>query len=165
MPVTYNELRLIRAMIALEHLVSKYGTVPTSTLSNEALALRDQLRDLIQGAQVNISEKSLFITALGRLTDPPLRYKIEALVGKWAVPMMDMPSDAITEIVKARNELTHRGIYYDPAKQNQKDLWDHIFLLNEFLTRLILTALDFSGAYFSYTGGYHQRSFPQCTRI
>ena len=69
------------------------------------------------------------------------------------------------EIVAARNRIVHRGVYYEPEENNQKELFYHVVLLNEIVTRVLLTLLRFRGHYECYLGGHHRRSFPECRRV
>jgi hypothetical protein len=74
---------------------------------------------------------------------------------------MDGISDESIKAAKqARDRVVHRGQYYEDAKEDEADLWTHVTVVREIVTRFLLTAIGYKGRYFSYIGGCHDAVFP-----
>lgn len=166
MPVTYKEMRLLAGMIALENFATLHVENASRNLSSQATDLQAALRRKINESKLDQHEKNLFSRTVGQLNNLPLKDKIDSIIGEWSVPIGDFPPNAIRDLVSARSRIVHRGTYYDSGRnQDQQDLWEHISLLYELLTRIILSALEFRGNYQSHRGGQHLRNFPECTKL
>jgi hypothetical protein len=90
--------------------------------------------------------------------------RLDALVREWKVPMRDLTTQTRADLIKARNHIVHRGDYYASRAPGQPELWNHILVAHEIVTRAILKALEFKGRYECCLGGLHTREFPSCKR-
>jgi len=163
MPTTYNEIRLIKGMVALENLVSKSGGHAEMLIDSAAKdSLRAVVKEWLKTANLTETQDREILAKINEAGRTSLESNIRALLEKWAIPLNNLPESALRGVVRARNNIVHRGIYYgdDP---DVVPLWTHVTVVHEILTRIVLTAVKYAGPYYSYIGGYHQRRFPACT--
>lgn len=170
MEATYNEVRLVNAMTALENLVSS-NTRDSKQLLDDALFAK--LKSVLSVAIKEFAQKNEFQTTYPALADEltvklaelqrrSLRRKLDILLERWSVPMAGITKSMIRDAFNARNEIIHEGRYYVEGETRQ-DLWGHYCVVREIVTRLIFSAIGFKGRYISHLGGYHPAVFPPPT--
>jgi hypothetical protein len=168
MVATYNEVRLVNTMTALENLID-------SNLSrDEALILPrnqfDKVRRVLFGiiracvakwapdtaeeVLIELNEKLLDLNRRSLLR------KLETLRRRWNVPLDGIKDGALRGAKQARDKVVHRGQYYEDAKEADADLWTHVTVVREVAVRFLFTAIGFKGRYISHLGGYHDAEFP-----
>lgn len=170
MPTTYNETRLINVMTALENLVdSNIGDDDQLLEKTLAKKLRkavsavfdefiheQQLADAFPDLKTELQEK------LSDLNRRSLKRKIDILAKRWSIPMCGLEDQLIRDSKKARDHVVHKGRYYVNGTQ-QTNLWVHVSVIRELMTRIILTVLGYRGEYISYLGSTHHAIFPPVT--
>jgi hypothetical protein len=167
MEATYNEVRLVNAMTALENLVSSNTRDSRQLLDGTLFAkLKSVLATTIKEFAKNNDFQTLHPTLademaakLAELQRRSLRRKLDILLERWSVPMEGITKAMIRSAFNARNEIIHEGRYYVEG-ETRPELWDHYCVIREIATRLIFSAIGFRGRYISHLGGYHQTSFP-----
>jgi hypothetical protein len=167
MEATYNEVRLVNAMTALENLVSS-NTRDSRQLLDDTLFAK--LKSALTRTIKDFAEKNDFQTNYPKLADEmttklaelqrrSLRRKLDVLLERWSVPMEGITKVMIRSAFNARNEIIHEGRYYVEG-EIRPELWGHYCVVREIVTRLIFSAIGFRGRYISHLGGYHEASFP-----
>lgn len=167
MEATYNEVRLVNAMTALENLVSS-NTRESSQLLDDSLFAK--LRSTLAAAIKDFAEKNDFqplhpklademTSKLAELQRRSLRRKLDILLARWSVPMQGITNEMIRCAFNARNEIIHEGRYYVEGEM-RPELWVHYCTIREIVTRMIFSAIGFKGSYISHLGGYHQANYP-----
>jgi hypothetical protein len=166
MATTYNEVRLVNAMTALENLIDsnlneEEGLIePRREFDKTRKILRKVVRacldrwspDRADSGREELGEKLL------DLNRRPLRRKLYILAARWNVPLDGIDDGQITQAIKARNAIVHRG--HHPATEGSPDLWHHMTIVRELVARFLLTAIGYRGKYISHVGGYHLALFP-----
>lgn len=160
-PAYYDEMRLMAAMTALENLVDRAFPgdaalfVKPSLFKKVASAVRALLRE--KQAPDGMSRK---VPELNRRT---FAEKLQAYAEAGGVVLSDLPAEQLRDLINARNTVVHTGVYFDPDIESQPDLWDHLLLAREVVTRVLLAELGFVGNYFSpFYGPDRQLRFPSC---
>jgi hypothetical protein len=168
MAATYNEVRLVNAMTALENLID------SNLHDNEALILPrkqfDKVRrvlfgiirscvsnwapDAAEDVLIELNEKLLDLNRRSLLR------KLEILKRRWNVPLGGIEDAAFKAAKHARDNVVHRGQYYEDAKERDADLWSHVMVVREIAVRFLFRAIGFEGRYISHMGGYHDAEFP-----
>lgn len=159
-PSTYDAIRYLSAMTALESLVQDDDASSLRTtilkpdrfkeLRREISLVIDSARDLSEGERKNLKDK------LGDLNRLSFREKLQRLAAAWGVPVDDLPPDIFRSLINIRNDIVHRGEWrYD----GDQDIWEHLIHLRELVTRFILAALGFDGRYQSYLDGGEMKQF------
>ena len=159
LPTTFDEVRFISAMTALEVIVDtqlpraeKGGMMKTSDFR----ALRDKLNQTIDDVPgVSSEAKAILKAKIEDANKKVLSQKIDALFERLAIPRRDFDSDTVKRLTKVRNEIVHRGIIPDAT-----DIWTEIILIRELINRILMGAIGFAGRYCCYIGGEHERTFP-----
>lgn len=166
MATTYNEVRLVNAMTALENLIDSNLTEeealiePRREFDKTRKVLRRVIRacldrwspDRAQAAREELGEKLL------DLNRRPLRRKLYLLAARWGVPLDGISDTQISMAIKARNAIVHSG--HRTAGEDGTELWDHMTVVRELVVRFLLTAIGYRGQYLSHVGGYHFANFP-----
>jgi hypothetical protein len=166
MATTYNEVRLVNAMTALENLIDSNLTEAEARIEppREFEKTRKVLRKVIraclerwsperaEAAREELGEKLL------DLNRRALRRKVHLLATRWKVPLDGITDDQISQAIKARNVIVHAGHY--PATDDDADLWHHMTIVRELVVRFLLTAIGYHGQYVSHVGGYRLTNFP-----
>ena len=101
---------------------------------------------------------------VGESNKMPFQGKINKLIEKWSVPMMDMPPDLIRNLVLIRNAIAHGKILSEDEGTRDMDKIEMMLAIRELLTRMILLRIGYEGAYTSYLGGQHSRFSPSFVR-
>jgi hypothetical protein len=163
-PGYYDEMRLMTAMTALENMVEHAFPghqglfAKPSAFKKIAKAVRDLL-----SAQKAPQEMINKVPELNRI---PFAAKLQSYLQARGVAVSDLKPDAIEAMIRARNFVVHRGIYFDPDAADQADIWDHMLLARELVTRACLAELRFVGNYFSRLYGVNQQlRFPSCRQL
>jgi len=166
MATTYNEVRLVNAMTALENLIDSNLTVeealiePGREFEKTRKVLRKVIRacldrwsaDRAEAAREELGEKLL------DLNRRPLRRKLYLLAARWKVPLDGISDAQIAQAIKARNAIVHSG--HHPTAEDGPDLWDHMTIVRELVVRFLLTAIGYRGQYITHVGGYRLAHFP-----
>lgn len=159
MQTVYSETRLLNAMTALENLTNAnldahdLYLLPDAAFDKLCRTMRKALP-----APSNLLEKEFRADLPGKLQElnrRALRKKIQILADRWGVYLGDLPADGLKLAIRARNNIVHRGHYYDDETERAKkeSLWPHIFLVREIVVRMILATIGFKGNYVSFLSG------------
>lgn len=162
MGATYNEVRLVNAMTALENLVNSNTRDFARLLNNRAFdklsaALATTVRQFIEEQGLHGDHPDLLeelTEKLAELKRRAFKRKLERLVERWSVPMEGISPEVVAAAISARNAIVHEGRYYVPGKA-LPDLWEHVCVIREIVTRMIFRVLGYEGRYISRLGGYH----------
>lgn len=159
-PGGYDEIRLLTAMTAIENIVDTAYPDDGSRLMAPA-----QFKKFAKAVREVIAAFGVPDAVAGKL--PELNRasfvdKMERYIGDHDIKLQDFDADALKGVVKARNHVVHRGYYFDDAARSQPDIWHHILIARELVTRMLLAILQFEGTYFSVLHGSKPLSFPQC---
>lgn len=167
MTASYNEVRLVNAMTALESLVNynvrdKSLLLKDSTFTKLKRVIRAAIKQFIEENMLNEEHPDLnceLEEKLAELQRHTLKRKLRILIEHWSVPIEGMDDEMISAAINARNHVVHEGRYYAKGKE-QTNLWVHVTVVRELVTRIVFTALGFRGRYISHLGGYHHAVFP-----
>jgi hypothetical protein len=165
---TYNEVRLVGAMTALENLVdSNLDDKDVFILSPSKFdKIRRVLRNIIRGclakwstdaAEDVLSELNEKLADLNRRS---LLKKLKTLAAHWSVPLDGISDETMKAAKQARDRIVHRGQYREGQEEAGEDLWHHVTVVREIVVRFIFTAIGFRGRYISHIGGHHDAAFP-----
>jgi hypothetical protein len=168
MEATYNEVRLVNAMTALENLIDSNVDprealiLPRAQFENIRRVLLSVIRaclgkwaaELADDASRELNEK------LADLNRRSLLRKLELLAARWNVPLDSIEPASLKAAKQARDKVVHRGQYYEDAKETDADLWTHVTIIREVAVRFLFTAIGYKGRYISHVGGYHDAVFP-----
>lgn len=167
MAAGYTEVRLIHAMTALENLTN--ANLPAQDAHFLAPKAFDRLARAMR-ADTAESDDDAALAAfrdalpakMADLNRRPLHDKIGRLLELWSVPTSDLPEDGLELAIKARNAIVHRGHYYPagPDAGAERDLWRHVILTRELITRIVMTVVGYQGPRIGWIGGYHLTSYP-----
>jgi hypothetical protein len=171
MEATYNEVRLVNAMTALENLVaSNLGDndaliQPEKEFEKTSRVLRKVLRRCVDKWSSEKAERADEVVKelnerLADLNRRSILRKLMTLARRWSVPLDGIVEDKIKAAKQARDRIVHRGHYYDDDKEGSDDLWQHVTVVREIVVRFLLTAIGYHGGYISYIGGCHDAQFP-----
>ena len=162
-PTTYDEVRFLTGMTALESLAARFLKKPDSSIlgnsafkrfAKQARAFVDEQDYLNDAVRENIKGK---IPELNRRS---FSFKIDALLERWNIARTSIDDDLLARLVSLRNTIVHQG-----STPEGEDLWSSILVVREILVRLVLAMLHFEGAYQCYIGGRHMRYFPSCEHV
>lgn len=140
LPTTFDEVRFLSAMTALEVIVDtqlpkteKGGMMKKA----EFRALRDRLYQAIDTELgVEPEARDIMKKKLEDANKKVLSQKIKALFKHLAVPTRDFDDDTIKRLTGVRNEIVHRGAIPD------RDLiWREIVLIRELINRILMGAI------------------------
>lgn len=171
MEATYNEVRLVNAMTALENLVASNlvdgdsEIRPRTEFKKIRIKLRQVIKKCVEKWSAEEAEKSNEVVAdlnekLSDLNRRSILKKINTLSTLWSVPLNGISDDKLQAAKRARDCIVHRGHYYEEGKEDSDDLWEHVSVVREIVVRFLLTTIGYNGSYFSYLGGYHEAQFP-----
>jgi len=162
-PTTYDEVRFLTGMTALESLASRFLEKSESSILgssafkrftkqarafvNEQDYLNDTVRENIKGKIPELNRRSF-------------SFKINALFERWKIARTLIDDRALSRLVRLRNAIVHQG-----GAPEGEDLWASILTVREILVRLVLAMLQFDGIYQCYMGGRHMRRFPSCEPV
>ncbi|USJ28499.1 HEPN domain-containing protein [Ensifer adhaerens] len=159
LPTTFDEVRFLSAMTALEVIVDtqlpkaeKGGMM----VKSDFRALRDKLNAAIDAElDVDPDARAIMKAKIEDANKKVLSQKIKALFKHLAVPTRDFDDATIKRLTAVRNEIVHRGEIPD------RDLiWREIVLIRELINRILMGAIGYSGRYCCYVDGEHERTFP-----
>jgi hypothetical protein len=168
MAATYNEVRLVNAMTALENLIdsnlsqdeamilprNQFGKVRRVLFSVIRACLSKWAPDAAEEVLIELNEKLLDLNRRSLLR------KLEVLRRRWNVPLDGIDNSVLKAAKQARDKVVHRGQYYEDAKETDADLWTHVTVVREVAVRFLFTAIGFRGRYISHLAGYHDAEFP-----
>lgn len=174
MEATYNEVRLMNTMTALENLVASNLDAndaliqPGKEFEKTRRVLRKVLSQCVgkwSSEEANRADE-IVLELNERLADLNRRSilkKLMTLAGRWPGLLDGIGEDKIKAAKQARDRIVHRGHYYDDGKEGSDDLWEHVTVVREVVVRFLLTAIGYRGGYISYIGGCHNALFPPQT--
>lgn len=165
---TYNEIRLVNAMTALENLIdsnvepgealilppAQFKRTRSVLLSVIKACLSKWSPEMTDDASRELNEK------LADLNRRSLLRKLELLAARWKVPLGGIDPASLRAAKQARDKVVHRGQYYEDARETDADLWTHVTIIREVAVRFLFTAIGYEGRYISHVGGYHEAVFP-----
>ncbi len=166
MSSTYNEVRLVNAMTALENLLD--SNLPEEEtliqLPRDFRKTREILRKVIKTClnrwppkDADVVRKDLS-EKLADLNRRSLKRKLYLLAMSWQVPLEGISEEQVSQAIDARNRIVHKGQH--SQVQDVPDLWDHMTVARELVVRFLLTAIGFRGQYISHVGGHRFAHFP-----
>lgn len=165
---TYNEIRLVSAMTALENLINA-NLDESEVLIEEPRVFEKTRRILrrvvrkclekwpVEQAQDILDELNEKLADLNRRS---LFRKLKMLATRWHVPLDDISDEAIKAAIYARNRVVHRGLYYEERADDDPSLWTHVAIIREIVVRFLFMAIGYRGEYISYIGRAHNLRFP-----
>lgn len=167
MEASYNEIRLVAAMTALENLIDSNVTeaegliLPKKAFEKTRKVLLNVIRACVakwtSGSEEAMSEVNGTLAGLNRRS---MLRKLKLLAQRWNVPLDGISDESMRAAKNARDRVVHRGQYYEDASESDADLWTHVTVIREIAVRFLLTAIGFKGRYYSYIGGYHDAVLP-----
>ncbi|ODM75059.1 hypothetical protein [Bradyrhizobium elkanii] len=165
---TYNEIRLVNAMTALENLIDSNIELSEALILPRAQFEKTR-RVLLSVIKACLSKWAAAITEdasrelnekLADLNRRSLLRKLELLAARWNVPLDGIDPASLKAAKQARDKVVHRGQYYEDAKDTDADLWAHVTVIREVAVRFLFTAIGYKGRYVSHVGGCHDAVFP-----
>lgn len=165
---TYNEIRYLSQMTAIEHLIEAFRTQhkPATTYLEKrdfkntvrpALerALMDVLAtlELDERAEAEIAESML--ANLGNINRRTLRSNLRTMLDAYAVPLDGLETE-VDQLISIRNDIVHRGMAGTPGDDLR--LADHLAAAQELFRRIFLSLVGYTGTYTSYLGSIHDRT-------
>lgn len=160
-PGYYDEIRLISAMTALENLVDELGSDDAAFLAKGRAW--DRFASAVRALIKEHDMPEAMRNKVAELKRRSFIEKLDLLLEQLDVARHDIAPEAVTAMIGARNTVVHTGVYFDPGKADQADLWDHLLLARELVTRILLAALKFEGNYFApLYSPQEQLRFPSC---
>ncbi len=168
MTSSYNEVRLVAAMTAIENLIDSNATeaeefiLPKPHFNKMQKVLLNIIRACLlkwEGSSESVLKE--IRAALSGLNRRSLLRKMKLLAQRWDAPLDGISDEGLRAAKSARDHIVHRGHY--TAKANA-DLHTHVILIREVAVRFVLTAIGFQGRYISHIGGYHLAEFPPIAR-
>ncbi|RAI40694.1 hypothetical protein [Rhodoplanes roseus] len=168
MEATYNEVRLVNAMTALENLIdSNLGPdealiLPRAPFTRTRRVLLSVIRRCLARLPAEQAEDAAreLNEKLAELNRRSLLRKLELLAARWKVPLDGIDPASLQLAKKARDKVVHRGQYYEDVKETDADLWIHVTVIREVVVRFLFTAIGYRGRYISHLGGYRDAAFP-----
>lgn len=168
METTYNEIRLMCAMTALENLLNANLTQPDveiqqpKAFEKNRTMLRRVIRRCLETWPAEKAGEVLHELngKLGDLNRRSFHRKLNILAARWGVPLGDIPDGSLMAAIRARDRVVHRGNYYEERREEDPDLWTHVTLVREVVVRFVFTAIGYSGDYISYVAGARHAKFP-----
>jgi hypothetical protein len=167
---TYNEVRLVNAMTALENLVASNlddndsMIRPPKEFKKIKKVLSQVITECVNEWSGEDAEKAAEIVVelndkLLDLNRRSILRKVKILAKLWSVPLDDIGDKQIQNAKTARDQIVHRGHYYEDGKV-KTDLWEHVTIMREIVIRFLLSIIGYKGRYISYHGGHHDAQFP-----
>jgi hypothetical protein len=167
---TYNEVRLMSAMTALENLLASNltdtdafiqpvdetkGESPEQKFRSET---KDSIKRKIKSAISTWppEARGQLYRKLDELNRRPFLDKLKILAERWEVPLTGL-EEKLEAAKKARDHIVHRGEF---AEQDFDKSWEHVTVVRELVVRFVLTAVGYRGPYISHLNGLHEAEFP-----
>ena len=171
---TYDEVKLLTVMTALEHLVYVYaeqkerGTIFKNDIfknivTPQVKAALDQSLELLLENKEDANKRKSYpdkvksaknkITEINRY---PFKENLWEFLKKHKVPLDGIEQD-IEPAVNARHQIVHRGMYISGGSTQSVN--DHLAVLRELLNRIFLTLLKYNGEYQSFLNGPEWKEF------
>jgi hypothetical protein len=131
MQATYTEMRLTNVMTALENLANSNLPeadqlfLPPKEFEAFSKRVRDfagaDLQGLIEGADADriaaaAEMRAAMKAKLQDLNRRPLFERVMTLANRWCVPLDGVDDKAVRAAIAARNNIVHRGYYYEPGR-------------------------------------------------
>jgi hypothetical protein len=169
---SYNEIRLVNAMTALETLIDS-NVEPGEAMIMPRVQFERTRRVLLSVIKACLSKWSPEMAddasrelneKLADLNRRSLLRKLELLAARWKVPLDGIDPASLRAAKQARDKVVHRGQYYEDAKETDADLWTHVTIIREVAVRFLFTAIGYDGRYISHVGGYHDAVFPPAVK-
>jgi len=159
-PAQYDEARLLQTMTALESIVD--SSDKAEPLMPEGF---DTVATTVRAALRALNVPAAMLDKIPELNRRSFRARLQAYLCERAIVMADFPADSVRRLIKARNGIVHRGVYYDDSRGTQTNIWEHIVHARELVIRVILAAIGFRGNYFSMLHNHRQIAFPECRPV
>ena len=161
-PTTFEEVRFLAGMTALESLASQLLKNPQKRIlgSSASEKFAQRVRALVDEQDFDDSTKAAIKEKIPELNRRSFVQKIGALLEQKKVARTSINDAELARLVCLRNLIVHQG-----AAPENEDLWPSILIIREILVRLVFSMLQFDGTYWCYIGGCHMRRFPDCKPI
>jgi hypothetical protein len=152
--------------IAIEFLSNKYLSRQEQKLMNHTdfKRIKDGLCAALDASAMADGDKLHVWKVVRESNRLPLRGKIIKLIAKWSVPMIDISSETVSNIVKVRNAIAHGKILFEDRDTRNIDRAELMLQWRELMTRMIFVRIAYNGTYISYLGGQHPRLSPSFAR-
>ncbi len=162
-PTSVDEVRFLSGMTAIDGLASRcLEECQISILGKSASRrLAQRVRALVNDQSgIDDSKKCAIKQKTPELNRRPFMQQIVALLERWRVSRVSIDDECLKRLIRLRNEIVHQG-----SAPEHEELWPSILVVREILVRLLLSMLQFEGAYQCYIGGRHIRHFPGCKPV
>ena len=159
-PTTYDEVRFLTGMTALETLASRSLEKPQRLILRSAASKRfaKRVRAVVdEQKEFDDSVKDAIKRKIPELNRRSFTDKLDALLERWHVARTSIDDRELKRLVGLRNSIVHEG-----GVPEEDELWPSILVVREIVVRLVLAMLRFDGSYQCYVGGRHTRRFPNC---
>lgn len=161
-PAHYDEGRLVSAMTALENIVNADPGSNSAIMKNGAFK---KIAKIVRELLKENGAPALMLSKVPELNRLALADSLSSYINKYSIVVDDFPENSMQALIKARNNIIHKGYYFDDDIAEQTDIWNHIIVARELATRILLSALGFKGNYFSHLHNDRQLSFPDCRLV
>ncbi|UYV11761.1 MAG: hypothetical protein NCW75_10675 [Phycisphaera sp.] len=164
---TYNEIRYLSQMTAIEHLIEAFRKQhkPATTYLEKrdfrntvrpALerALLDALATLELDEQAKAGIAESMLANLGNINRRTLRSNLRTMLDTYGVPLDGLGTE-VDQLISIRNDIVHRGMAGTPGDDLR--LADHLAAAQELFRRIFLSLVGYTGTYTSYLGSIHDR--------
>jgi hypothetical protein len=169
MDASYNEVRLVNVMTALENIVDTHLQKHESLIEPPRHfdrvtreALRGVIKRCLSKSPPEVANDVLkeLDEKLQDLNRRSFRQKVQLLALRWRVPLDGISEESLKAAKRARDRVVHKGQYYEDRKDDDPDLWTHVTIVRELVVRFLFTALGYRGPYCTYVGGFRHTQFP-----
>jgi len=98
---------------------------------------------------------------IGEFERRSFKRKLCALLAKLAVPTEDLGEARISAAIDARNQVVHQGVYGQADEEGAwtMDLWGHLTVIRELVTRIVFGTVGYRGPYLTHVGGTRDAVF------
>jgi hypothetical protein len=169
MEASYNEVRLVTAMTALENLLdanlneTDAFIVSGGEFNKMRRALRHFIRKCLADLPIADEVTSELNENLAQFNRRSFLRKLKRLSMQWQVPLDGISDDMLIAAKRARDYVVHRGKYYEGVDEEPLDLWRHVAVIREIAARFLMVAIGYKGRYQTYIGAPRDAMFPPVT--
>jgi len=170
MDASYNEVRLVTAMTALENLLdanldeTDAFIVPKREFKKTREVLKNVIRACVAGSPIADEVTKELNPNLEQLNRRSFLRKLKRLAMHWKVPLDGISDDMLLAAKSARDHIVHRGKYYEGAEDEPLELWEHVAVIREVAARFLMVAIGYKGRYQTYIGAPRDAMFPPAAR-
>lgn len=153
-----DEVRYLTLMTALETILENLTPdAQTMVIGRENFVpIREQLLSILSSADISTEARSILKGSISGLNRSTLSQKIRSIIGKYQLPVEIFDDNAIRDLNKQRNSITHTGRSVEGLS-----LWDSILKAREFIALIVFSELGYKGRHESYVDGYVRRDLTE----